>query len=206
MSLTMPQRLGAYFTGFGIGCILVGVYLAVRGLPQQPAPPPPGVIRREVPGALAQWVLSGSPIDGDFVLSHDDNRTTGGADAATGKFTRALVVAGLDSGAFIRVEEQSTNQNPERVLDWKYMFADHARIKLQPGVDTRTLADAMNPFGWRFTGERDQDGWATILLKDHDVKSLPKAIAQLQAWPQWVAAAEPDYLPAPTLIHQNPGS
>jgi hypothetical protein len=205
MSLTTQQRFGAYFTGFGIGCVLVGIYLSARGLPHSPEPPAPGVIRREVPGALAQWMITGAPVDGDFILSHDDNRTTGGADAATGRFTRALVVSGLDPGAFIRVEEDSFNKDPDKVVDWKYMFADHARAQLQPGVDTRTLADAMNPFGWHFVGDKDKDGWATILLNGHDVKTLPQALAQLRAWPQWVAAAEPDYLPAPSLIHGAPG-
>src|SRR5271170_2804641 len=91
MSLSTAQRFGAYFTGFGLGCVLVGIYLSVRGLPHPPEAPPPGVIRRETPGALAQWMATGTPIDGDFVLSHDDNRMTGGADAATGRFTRAAV-------------------------------------------------------------------------------------------------------------------
>ncbi len=198
MSLTTSQRFGAYFIGFGLGCVLVSIYLSVRGLPHPPEPPPPGVIRREVPGALAQMMLSGTPIDGDFVLSHDDSRTL--AAPAAGRFTRALVVAGLDPGAFIRVEEQSLVTDPDKVVDWKFMFADHARAQLKPGADTRALADAMKPLGWRFAGDKDKDGWATILLSGHSVKSLPQALAQLQAWPQWVAAAAPDYLPAPSLM------
>jgi len=203
MSLTTRQRFGAYFTGFGIGCLLVGIYLSMRGLPHTPEPTPPGVIRHETPGALAQWMLRGAPIDGDFILSHDDNRTTGGADAATGRFIRAVVVSGLDPGAFIRVEESSLIKEPDQVVDWKYMLADRVRAQLKPGADTRAMADAMTPLGWRFSGGKDQDGWATILLKDHDVKALPLALGQLRAWPQWVAAAEPDYLPAPSL---TPGS
>jgi hypothetical protein len=204
MSLSTPQRFGAYFIGFGIGCVLVSIYFSVRGLPHAPEPPPPGVIRREVPGALAQWMLSGMPIEGDFVLSHDDNRTTGGANA--GRFTRALVVPGLDPGAFIRIEEQSLVKDYDQVVDWKFMFADHVRAQLQPGVDTRVLADAMNSFGGHFAGDKDKDGWSTILLKDHDVKSMPQALAQLQAWPQWVAAAAPDYLPPPSMATGMPGS
>jgi hypothetical protein len=203
MSLTTPQRFGAYFIGFGLGCVLISIYFSVRGLPHPPEPPPPGVIRREVPGALAQMMLAGAPIDGDFVLSSDDSRTM--AVPAAGRFTRALVVTGLDPGAYIRVEEQSLVTAPNQVVDWKFMFADHARVQLKPGVDTRPLADAMQPLGWRFAGDQDRDGWATILLRGHHVKSLPQALAQLRAWPQWVVAAEPDYLPAPSLMAGTSG-
>jgi hypothetical protein len=200
MSLSTRQRFGAYFTGFGLGCLLVTIYLSMRGLPHTPEPTPPGVIRHETPGALAQWMLRGAPIDGDFILSHDDNRTTGGADLASGRFTRSLVVSGLDPGAFIRIEETSLIKEPEKVTDWKYMLADRVRAQLKPDADTGAMANAMTPLGWGFSGGKDKEGWATILLKDHDVKALPQALAQLRAWPQWVITAEPDYLPAPTLV------
>jgi hypothetical protein len=175
----------------------VTIYVSVRGLPHQPEAPPIGVIRREVPGALAQWMANGTLVDGDFILSHMDTRVTGGADPVTGKFARAVVVAGLDPGAFIRVEEQSQNKEPDKVTDWKFMFAGQVRARLVPNADTAALAKAMMPLGWNFTGGQDKDGWVTIVLKDHDVKSVPQAVAQLKAWPQWVAEATPDYLPAP---------
>ncbi|HTB63189.1 MAG TPA: hypothetical protein VK737_06335, partial [Opitutales bacterium] len=126
-------------------------------------------------------------------------RVTGGADPVTGKFARAVVVAGLDPGAFIRVEEQSQNKEPDKVTDWKFMFAGQVRARLVPNADTAALAKAIMPLGWNFTGVQDKDGWVTIVLKDHDVKSVPQAVAQLKAWPQWVADATPDYLPAPSL-------
>ncbi len=116
MSLSTRQRFGAYFIGFGIGCVIVAIIFTLRGLPQKPGfePPAPGVVRREVPGMLAQLALSGRPIEGEYVLSHEDSRTAGGLDPATGRFSRAIVVAGLDPGAFIRVEEQSSSRTPTR--------------------------------------------------------------------------------------------
>ena len=201
MSLTTRQRFGAYFIGFGIGCVICAVIFTIRGLPHKAdyEPPAPGVIRRQVPGVLAQLAQSGQPIEGEYVLSHEDSRMLGGIDPATGRFYRAIVVAGLDQGSFIRVEEQSFNNDPNKVVDVKYMFADQVRTQLKPDADTKGLANAIAPFGWHYVGGKGTDGWMTIALKDHDVRSVPLAIAQLQSWPQWVAAAEPDYLPAPVL-------
>ncbi len=85
------------------------------------------------------------------------------------------------------------------MVDVKYMFADQVRAQLKPDADTKALADAMAPFGWHYVGGKAADGWMTIALKDHDVRSVPLAVAQLQSWPQWVVVASPDYLPAPTL-------
>jgi len=200
MSLTTRQRIGAYFIGFGIGCVLVAIIFTIRGLPHsaQAEPPPPGVIRREVPGVLGQMMQAGQPIAGDFVLSLEDSRKSGKIDPDTGRFSRAIVVAGLDPGAFIRVEEQSLLKAPDAVVDWKFMFADRARAQLKPDADTKALAEAMAPLGWHYLGGKGQDGWMTISLKDHAAGSVPQAVAQLQEWTQWVAAAEPDYLPMPS--------
>ncbi len=201
MSLTLRQRFGAYFIGFGIGCVIVAIIFSIRGLPHKSEyePPAPGVIRRQVPGVLAQLAQSGQPIEGDYVLSREDSRKLGRIDPATGRFYRAVVVAGLDPGAFIRVEEQSFNKEPDKVVDVKFMFADQVRAQLKPDTDTKALAEAMAPFGWHYVGAKGPDGWVTISLKDHDVRCAPVAVAQLQAWSQWVITAEPDYLPAPTL-------
>jgi hypothetical protein len=196
MDLTTPQRIGAYFAGFGLGCIMVSVILTLRGLPHAPEPPPPGVIRREVPGMLSQWMQSHLPILGDFVLSQSDDLHTPNRDPAFR--TRCVVVTGLDPGAFIRIEERSTLANLDEVTDWKFMFADHVRVKLVSPDASHALVDAMRPFGWHFLGDQNPDGWIGIMLDGHDVRSVPAAVDKLKSWPQWVAVAEPDYLPAPS--------
>jgi hypothetical protein len=201
MALTTPQRFGAYFAGFGLGCIIVSIILSIRGLPHPPVPPPPGVIRREVPGALTQWMQNHQHIEGDFVLTQSDDLHAPTHEA--GLATRCVVVPGLDPGAFIRVEEKSTLTNPDVVTDWKFMFADRVRLKLVSPADSRALADAMHSLGWQFLGDRGADGSVSIVLAAHEVHSVPDAIARLKSWPQWVADAEPDYLPAPTGWHGN---
>ncbi len=197
MALTSQQRYGAFFIGVGIGCVLVTIYFGVRGMPKPPEPLPPGAVRREVPGAVLQWVAEGQPIEGKFVLSFKDARS--GAGVSTGRFSRFVVVSGLDPGAFIRIQEQSTLSNPDVVIDWKFMFADQVRVQLAPQADTKALAEAMAKSGWRFTGSKDKDGWLFVHLADHEAMSVDRAVAQLQQWPQWVAKAEPDYLPMPTM-------
>jgi hypothetical protein len=136
------------------------------------------------------------PLEGDFVLSQSDDSHTPGHVA--GESTRGLVVPGLDPGAYIRVEEKSASTNPGRVLDWKFMFADRVRVKLVSPADSRALADAMRPLGWHFPGGASAAGWISIQLDAHDVHTVPDAVAKLKSWPQWVADAAPDYLPAPT--------
>jgi len=201
MSLSTKQRYGAFSIGAGIGCVLAVIYFSARGLPHPPELPPPGVIRREVPGVILQWMQNGQPIAGDFVLSQMDSRQAGGVSA--GRFSRFVVVAGLDPGAYIRIEEVSTLKEPDQVVDWKFMFADHIRAQLLPGADTRAMAEEMVKLGWHFTGGKDKDGWVLIALKEHDADSVGKASWQMQKWPQWVAKAEPDYLPAPTMPGAN---
>ena len=115
-----------------------------------------------------------------------------------GRFSRFVVIAGLDPGAFIRIEEISTLSAPNQVVDWKFMFADRVRAQLVPGADTRAMTEAMDPLGWHFASGKDKDGWVTIALRTHDASSVTKALLQLQQWPQWVAKSEPDYLPPPT--------
>jgi hypothetical protein len=195
MALTSKQRFGAFFIGVGIGCVFLTLYYSVRGLPKVAGPPPPGVIRRQVPGVILQWMAPGQPIAGNFVLSEADSRDGGGASA--GRFSRFVVIAGLDPGAFIRIEEISTLDAPNQVVDWKFMFADRVRAQLVPGADTHAMAEAMAKLDWRFAGGKDQDGWVAIALKTHDASSVSKALLQLQQWPQWVAKSAPDYLPPP---------
>jgi hypothetical protein len=136
------------------------------------------------------------PVLGDFVLSQSDDLHAPNRDANTR--TRCVVVTGLDPGAFIRIEEKSTVTNPDEVTEWKFMFADHVRVKLVSAEVSRALAEAMRPQGWHFLGEQNPDGWIGIMLASHDVHSVPEAVDKLKAWPQWVASVEPDYLPAPS--------
>lgn len=197
MSLSTQQRYIAFFGGVGVSCLLLTIYFGIRGLPQPSQLPPPGVIRREVPGAVLQWMSENKPIEGPFVLSHDDTRTIGGSGP---RFTRRVVVSGLDPGAYILVLEYSPFDKPDTVTDWKFMFADHVRVQLTPNADTRAMAGEMDKFGWHFNGGKDKDGWVTIQLKDHNATSVGEADWQLQKWPQWVAKVEPDFLPAPTMM------
>lgn len=197
MSLTSQQRYGAFFIGVGIGCVLVTIYFGVRGVPQPPELPPPGVIRREVPGAVLQWMTENKPIEGPFVLSQADARKAGGV--SSGRFSRFLVVPGLDPGAYIRIQETATLQEPDKIIDWKFMFADQVRAQFQPNADTKAMAAEMSKLGWHFSGGKDKDGWVTIILKDHQATSVDQALGQLQQWPQWIAKAEPDYLPVPSM-------
>jgi hypothetical protein len=164
----------------------------MRGLPHPPEPPPPGVIRREVPGALAQTVKGGAPFHADSVLSEFKTPP-----AADGTHTRAFVVEGLDPGAYIRVEEIYAPGVEDAVKDWKFMFADGVRARLAPQADTPAMAAALRALGWRLRGLPDKDGWVLIALNSHTAASVPIALKQLQEWPQWVAEAGPDYLPPP---------
>jgi hypothetical protein len=202
MSLTNRQRYGAIFTGLAIGCVLSALILGKRGLPHPPPPPDPGVIRREVPGIVAQWMEKGQPIEGDFVMSE----ATGPAAGAGGR-VRALVVPGLDEGALIRIEETPAPAGSgKQVQGWKFMFADRVRAQLTPGADTPAMAEALRALGWHFYA-RDLTGlWVTIALNTHSAESLPLALAKLREWPQWVAAEEPDYLPAPTGDANGPAA
>jgi hypothetical protein len=203
MALSTQQRYIAFFGGVGVSCVLLTIYFGVRGLPQPPELPAPGVIRREVPGAVLQWMAESKPIEGAFVLSQDDARKAGGV--SSGRFSRFLVVPGLDPGAYIRIEEIAASQEPDKIADWKFMFADHVRVLLQPNADTRAMATEMAKLGWHFSGGKDKEGWVTIILKDHQANSVGQAQWQLQQWPQWVAKAEPDYLPAPTIAGTGGG-
>ena len=200
MALSNSQRFGAYFLGLGLGCIIVSIILRVRGMPHPPEEPPPGVIRREVPGAFAQLMQNHQHIEGDFVLSQSDDLHA--ASHAAGQDIRCAVVPGLDPGAYIRVEEKSSLANPGQVLDWKFMFADRVRVKLASLADSRALAEAMRPLGWHFLAGQGADGSISIQLDAHDVRSVPAAVAKLKSWPQWVMDAEPDFLPAPSGGHE----
>ena len=199
MALSTSQRFGAYFIGVGLGCVVASIIWSIHGLPHAPELPPPGTIRREAPGALSQWVQNHQHIQGEFVLSQSDDLHA--ASHEGGQTTRCVVVKGLDEGAFIRVEEKSTLANPEVVTDWKYMFADHVRVKLVATAFSRELVEAMRPLGWRFLGGAAVDGWLIITLDTHEARSVPEAVTKLKSWPQWVADAEPDYLPAPVEWH-----
>lgn len=201
MALTSQQRYGAFFIGVGLGSVVAVIYFTVRGLPHPAELPEPGVIRRQVPGAVSQWMSGGLPITGSFVLSQADARTAGGSGAS--QFSRFVVVTGLDPGAYIRIEEISNVQQPDKVIDWKFMFADHVRAQLLPNADTQAMSAEMAKLGWRFAGGKDKDGWVLITLKEHDAMSVAKAQLQLQQWPQWVAKAEPDYLPVPAPTGVN---
>ncbi len=196
MALSSKQRYGAFFIGVLIGCTFLTIYYGARGLPSTPTLPPPGTIRRQVPGVVLQWMADGKPIAGDFILSQSDSRQGGGV--SSGRFSRFVVLSGLDPGAYIRIEEISLLSAPDKVVDWKFMFADHLRAQLVPGADTRALAAEMAKLDWKFSGGKDKDSWVTIALKTHDVSSVPEAELQLNKWPQWVAKSEPDYLPAPS--------
>ena len=114
---------------------------------------------------------------------------------------RDVVVPGLDQDSFIRIAEFTapTGTGGEApVSDWKFMFADRVRAQLNPQMKkTSDLADALHKQGWQFKGGADAKGWVTISLNAHLAGSIPDAIKQLQVWPDWVLAAEPDYLPPP---------
>ncbi|HVU38977.1 MAG TPA: hypothetical protein VHC95_11635 [Opitutales bacterium] len=201
MALTSKQRYGAFFIGVGLGSVLAVIYFTIRGLPQPPVLPEPGVIRRQVPGAVSQWMSGGMPITGAFVLSQADSRAGGGS--GPDQFSRFVVVTGLDPGAYIRIEEISNVRQPDKVTAWKFMFADQVRAQLLPNADTHAMSEEMAKLGWHFAGGKDKDGWALIALKEHDAMSVAKAQLQLQQWPQWVAKTEPDYLPAPAAPGAN---
>jgi hypothetical protein len=201
MSLSSKQRYGAFFTGVGLGCVMAAIYFGARGLPHAPEPPPPGVIRRQVPGVLAEMMQTGRPITGEFVLSQLDDQHIRTHDSGT--FRRWVVVPGLDPGAFIRIEEVSRLQEPDKVVDWKFMFADQVRAKLIPQADTHAIAEAMQPLGWHFIGGKDKDDWVEISLGSHHVASVPDAVTKLTAWTQWIAQAEPDFLPPPAAPGSN---
>ena len=97
MALTTPQRFGAYFVGNSAsGCIIVSIILGVRGLPHPPEPPPPGVIRREVPGMLSQWMQNHQPIFRADLSSCRNLDDLHAPNRDAGHRTRCVVVTGLD--------------------------------------------------------------------------------------------------------------
>ena len=192
MALTGKQRIAAFVVGVVLGGVLAAGVMSHRRPPAQPVVLGPDGERRAVPGVLGQWVSNGQPIEGDFVVSQMFTPR-----AADGTRLRAVVVPGLDAGSFVRVEETWMPQNPPVVRGWKFMFADRVRAQLLPGVDTAPFAEAVRAKGWRFTGRDPATGWVTLALGTHEAKSVPEALGQLQAWPQWVAAEAPDYLPGP---------
>jgi hypothetical protein len=196
MELSSRRRWVIYFIGVAIGCVISAIILGQRGLPHPGQTPEPGVIRREVPGVIGELMADGRPLEGDFVISTDD-----GTPAADGSRLRAVVVPGLDPGAFIRVEEQCTPPNSGgrfAVTAWKFMFADRVRVKLAPQADRKALGDALHAHGWRFLELEPGTDWIAIQLDAHHAFTVPKAVTEIQAWTQWVSAVEPDFLPAPT--------
>ena len=88
-------------------------------------------------------------------------------------------------------------ETPPVVRGWKFMFADRVRAQLKLGVDTAQLAEALKAKNWHIVAWDPASGLVTLALGTHDAKSVPEALAQLQAWPQWAVTAEPDYLPGP---------
>ena len=202
MSLTNRQRWGIYFVGFTAGSVIVAVILVLRGPPKAQDLPQPGIERRLVPGALGQWMQIHQPITGNFVVSEAIMPTS-----PSGVRERDVVVPGLDPDSFIRIAEYTaptTNGGEAPVTDWKFMFADRVRAQLNPKTKTSDLADALRAHGWNFMGvQEDANGWVTIALNAHLAASIPEAIKQLQAWPDWILAAEPDYLlPPPQLMNR----
>lgn len=192
MALTGKQRIAAFVAGVVLGGLLAAAVMSHRRLPVREVTTEPDGLRRMVPGVLGQWVSTAQPIEGDFVVSQMQT-----ARSADGTRLRAVVVPGLDAGSFVRVEETWAAENPPVVRGWKFMFADRVRAQLQPGVDTAPLAAALKAKGWHIVAWDPAGGWMTLALGAHDAKSVPEALTQLQAWPQWVAAADPDYLPGP---------
>ena len=185
--------MAAFVVGVVLGGILAAAVMSHRRPAARVMEYGPDGERRAVPGVLGQWVSNGQPIEGDFVASEMFTPR-----AADGTRLRAVVVPGLDAGSFVRVEETWMRQNPPVVRGWKFMFADRVRAQLKPGVDTAPLEEAVRAKGWQIKEHDTASGWVTIMLGTHAAKSVPAALAQLQAWPQWVAAEAPDYLPGPS--------
>jgi len=192
MEMTGKQRLMAFLAGATAGAVLTGAIFWHRGLPHRAALPEPGVERRLTPGALTQWTNNGQPIEGAFITSESL-----GPVAADGSRTRGVVVPGLDPGSYVRLEEQWAPGTPPVVRAWKFMFADRVRVKLKAGADTRAMAEALQAKGWRFAARDAASGWVTVALGTHLAGSVPAALKQMQAWPQWVVDAQPDLLPPP---------
>jgi len=193
MLMTTKQRVATFCFGIAMGCVVATLILGRHGLPKAPERPDEGVIRREVPGAVTQWMQMGVPIEGDFILSESI-----GAASADGQILRWIVVPGLDPGAYIRVEEKSPSTDLRRVTGWKFMFADRVHAQLQPDADTRALSAALAAHGWHYLGGKSPGNWVTVQLDDHKADTVTAALKEFQAWPQWIAQAEPDYLPTPS--------
>jgi hypothetical protein len=192
MELTGKQRLKAYAMGALGGGVLMGLLLWHHGLPKPVVLPEPGVERRQVPGILAQWMATGQPVEGSFVVSQMMEPR-----AANGTRVCAVVVPGLDDGSFVRVEEQWGPETPPMVQGWKFMYADRVKVKLRDGADTAAFAARLQKSGWHFLKRDPASGWVTIGLDSHAAKTVPEALAQLRTWSPWVEAAEVDELPAP---------
>jgi hypothetical protein len=197
METPPDQRWKIFGVGFAGGLVLAAIIFWHHGWPRRAAGPEPGTIRHLTPGALIEWTSTGQPIEGDFVLSQ-----TLSPAAPDGTRTRGVVVPGLDAGSYVRIEETWAPETPgaaPTVRAWKFMFADHVRVKLQRGADSQALAAALHTRGWRFTARDVASGWITVGLGVHVANAVPTALAQLRAWPQWVAQAEPDTLPPPAM-------
>jgi hypothetical protein len=193
MELTSKQRFAAFGVGAGIGLVLSALYMWDRGWPKPKPLPEPGVERREVPGVLAQWTSSGQPVEGAFIVSQALQKR-----AADGSRLRGLVVPGLDPGSFVRIEEEWAPGYPPTVRAWKFMFADRVKARLREQADTPAMAAALAARGWYFKTRDPVSGWVTIEIGAHEARSVPDALKQLLAWPQWVVDAQPDLLPPPS--------